>query len=321
MSDNKLRWIHLSDLHNNYKSYDTIAMRNNLRSYLKELCEKTKYDFIIITGDITYQFGKFDDQLIERLIDICNIEKENIYLVPGNHDIKRGTVRDAVIQSIRDNVDVKDIYTYTLDKEYLDILKKGENKFLKYYKDNISGEKFDYKKLHRIIRRDKYNIICMNTCFFNGKSNEEGNMVLGLRNHIEVLNELNEADYEKINIAIGHHGIDCFCKEERDDIIYNFLDNKVDMYLCGHVHDGNYGFYNKDLIEFPVLTSGALMLDGYAKATFLTGEIDLDEKKCLVQYHSWINDIKQWDLDNTIGRRIKNQKLDFELERFKKKVI
>ncbi|WP_252243584.1 MULTISPECIES: metallophosphoesterase [unclassified Clostridium] len=318
MRDNKIRWIHLSDLHSNYKNYDTISMRNNLFKYLKQITESNSYDFVAITGDITYKYGKFDNELIEKIEECCRVPKDRIYLVPGNHDIKRDKVREAVIDSLDRDYNVKDIYVGNLEKEIYDTLIKGQKKFWKYHKDNIGNIQNNYKKVHSIIRKDKYNIICMNTCFFSGKKDEEGNLVLGLRNHIETLSELNTSD-NKINIAIGHHGIDCFHENERNNIVYNFLDNDVDLYMCGHVHNGNYKFYNQDFKELPVLTSGSLMIDGYAKATFITGELNLDSKECEVQYHSWIDDIKKWDLDNTIGRKINNQKLKFELGRFKKK--
>ncbi|EPY2308472.1 metallophosphoesterase family protein [Clostridium sporogenes] len=317
MENNKLRWIHLSDIHYGYENYDTISMRKKLYEYLDEITTNGKYDFLVITGDITYRYGKMDENLINELASICKISKDNIYMVPGNHDIKRTKVREAVIESIKKE-DIRNIYVPNLDRDTYTELVKGQKRFWKYYKDNLNSEKYDYKKLHNIIEREKYNVVCMNTCFFSGQDSEEGNLILGLRNHIEILNKLNKDD-SKVNIAIGHHGIDCFHETERNSIVYNFIDNGIDIYMCGHVHDGNYKFYNYDLTELPVLTSGSLMLEGYSKATFITGQINLNNKQCKVQYHSWINDIQKWDIDNTIGRRLKNQRLTFDLERFKKK--
>lgn len=318
MESKKLRWIHLSDIHYNYENYNTLAMKNKLHEYLEEITRSDKYDFVVITGDICYRFGKMDDQMIENIIKTCKVPQENIYMVPGNHDIKRGKLRDAVLDSIKKEKNIRDIYVPKLDKEIYSELIKGQNRFWKYYTEYVNSKKYNYKKVHYIIEKDNYNIVCMNTCFFSGQNGEEGNLILGLRNHLEVLSELNK-NTDKINIAIGHHGIDCFHEEERESIIYNFIDSGVDMYLCGHVHNGNYKFYNNDLTELPVLTSGSLMLDGYAKATFMTGEIDLETKECVVKYHSWINDIQKWDIDNSIGRRLKNQRLTFDLSRFKKK--
>ncbi|KZL91704.1 metallophosphoesterase family protein [Clostridium magnum] len=318
MESSKIRWIHLSDIHYSYQSYDTLAMKNKLYEYLDEITSNEKYDFLIITGDICYRFGKMDEQMIEKLSSICKIDCKNIYMVPGNHDIKRGSLRGAILDLIKKQNNVRDIYVSSLDKEFYSELVKGQNKFWKYHEKHLCSGKYDFKKVHSIIEKENYNIICMNTCFFSGQDGEEGNLVLGLRNHLEVLGELDK-NTNKVNIAIGHHGIDCFHEEERDSIIYNFIDSGVDMYLCGHVHNGNYKFYNNDLTELPVLTSGSLMLDGYAKATFITGEIELKTKECVVKYHSWINDIQKWDIDNTIGRRLKNQRLTFDLSRFKKK--
>ena len=318
MKSSKLRWIHLSDIHYSYKNYDTLSMKNNLYEYLDEITNNVKYDFLAITGDICYKFGKMDEQMIPNLIKTCKIPKENIYMVPGNHDIKRSKMREAVLASITKENNIRSIYVPNLDKEFYSELIKGQSKFWKYYRENISSDKHDYKKVHYIIEKENYNIVCMNTCFFSGQDGEDGNLILGLTNHLEVLSELKK-NTNKINIAIGHHGIDCFHESERDSIVYNFIDSGVDMYLCGHVHNGNYKFYNNDLTELPVLTSGSLMLDGYAKATFITGEIDIESKECNIQYHSWISNIQKWDIDNSIGRRLKNQRLTFNLSRFKRK--
>ena len=316
MESNKLRWIHLSDIHYGYENYNTLAMKKKLYEYLEGITNILKYDFLVITGDICYKFGEFDDQMINNLIKACNIPRENIYMVPGNHDIKRSKIRESILASIKLENNIRDIYVRKLDKEFYSQLIKGQKRFWKYYQEHIKPDKYDYKRLHNIIERENYNIICMNTCFFSGQDGEEGNLVLGLTNQIEVLSELDKNTH-KINIAIGHHGIDCFHEDERDSIVYNFIDCGVDIYLCGHVHSGNYKFYNDDLTELPVLTSGSLMIDEY-KATFITGEIDEKTKECNIQYHSWISDIQKWDIDNSIGRRLKNQRLTFNLSRFKK---
>lgn len=311
-------WIHLSDIHFNYDGYDTYRMRDLLIDYIKEL--KTKFNILIITGDIVYKFGKYNEELFEFLNDIfkvTGVSKDQVYIVPGNHDLKRSSKRRLIINGVVS--DPKSIYKEVnemiSEEDTFTELLEAQNEFWQFY-EKVLGRKDNYKNLHFVIAGDNYNIINLNTCLLCGIDKEEGKLSIGLDRLAKTLRTVKGE--KKINIAIGHHSIECFNQEERKKIMNNFIDYDIDLYLCGHMHKNKYDFNNNNKREFVTLVCGANMVDDYADASFITGTINCSNGECGVKYHSWSKCNEQWYKNNDIGRKLNNGKLEFELSRLKK---
>ena len=108
--EKSIRWLHLSDIHfNQRKNWKDSRARNSLISFLKERFDKEpdlRPDFVFCTGDIGYgslpadplssqysQAAEFFDQLVQ----ICGrngapLDREKIFIVPGNHDVNRKSI-------------------------------------------------------------------------------------------------------------------------------------------------------------------------------------------------------------------------------------
>ena len=58
-----LRWLHLSDVHfSDGESYEIKRMRDSIIDKMKEVFEKNKVDFVVLSGDLAYQGGAVKDQ-------------------------------------------------------------------------------------------------------------------------------------------------------------------------------------------------------------------------------------------------------------------
>lgn len=88
-----LRWLHLSDVHfSDGESYEIKRMRDSIIDKMKEVFEKNKVDFVVLSGDLAYQGGGYDANLkkfIESLVDVSGVSIDELFIVPGNHDLKR----------------------------------------------------------------------------------------------------------------------------------------------------------------------------------------------------------------------------------------
>ncbi len=102
--DNTLTWLHLSDLHCCPRTdWDARHVLAALRDDLAQLADEHELrpDLIFFTGDAA--FGELPghplaDQLdeaarfFEELREHCGVARENVFLVPGNHDVDRSAI-------------------------------------------------------------------------------------------------------------------------------------------------------------------------------------------------------------------------------------
>ncbi|HEX3529407.1 MAG TPA: metallophosphoesterase [Thermoanaerobaculia bacterium] len=106
-----ITWLHLSDLHccPSKTGYDADQVLSSLRDDLRKLHERhgLRPDLVFFTGDAAYgrigKGGDLESQLEEAALFFQEvlgvypdpIPAENLFLVPGNHDIDRREVRPA----------------------------------------------------------------------------------------------------------------------------------------------------------------------------------------------------------------------------------
>lgn len=103
MGVNDLRWIQLSDIHYSYDNFDTTRMRDALLVKLKEVSSADKIEFLAITGDLAYKQSKYSKAMkdfLEKTYEVLHIDKSNVFLVPGNHDVKRNSVRTILLNEM-----------------------------------------------------------------------------------------------------------------------------------------------------------------------------------------------------------------------------
>lgn len=231
------KWVHISDLHfYNSRRDDVKEMKSILPNELSKL---ENIDALFITGDLRYAKEYRDGEevdivnYIQGLTDALKININNVYLVPGNHDLDRGNVREAVIQSLRNNNKYDPQKGYFED-DVLDNLKEGFT-FFKKIDERLHKESllFNSKSVHSIVHLEKCNLILLNTSITSGNDDDRGYLLLGSKYLQEVLDSI---DSTKPTIMIGHHG-NSFINREENKYIQNKLKNKnIHVYLCGHEH-------------------------------------------------------------------------------------
>lgn len=126
--NNKITWLHLSDVHYAFNNFDTNLMRNCLLDELRNLSSTYDFSFIVVTGDLSYK-SKLDTSAIsgffDSVLDILNLDKNRLFIVPGNHDVDRNIIfrKDAINTILGYNSQETDML------ERLDILNEGFKNF------------------------------------------------------------------------------------------------------------------------------------------------------------------------------------------------
>ena len=308
----KIRWLHLSDIHfSGNEGYEISRMRDSLIEKVKEIISVDKnINFVVVSGDLVYQNASYNSQLtkfLELIIKICNISKSDLFIVPGNHDLKRSQTLTLILEVIR-----KDNFKFA--KYTLDQLQKDFRKYKSFFK-KIKNQDEDY--LYKVEKRDKYNVFLMNTAFTAGNDEDDGNLMLEKDSFYDEIKQLKDQD-DKINIAIGHHPVKCFAGESQEKIWNNFNDYNIDFYLCGHLHKGAYDYELNAGRVIPTYQCGSGRVDDYATVTFMVGELDLNTKKGKITSYKWLINEECWTIGGMDGRKAITGEIEFVLDRFQK---
>lgn len=322
---NKVRWLHISDIHFNLNNEECIIARDCLVGHLKSLSEGNidKFDFIVITGDSTYK-NKGYSGVVEYLNSFKELLKEeckdNFYLVQGNHDLNRNDLlRTNVIDIFYSNGIEKDVIDKRLypkgerDSRTFETLSSALSKdYINFYKDITHGD-YDQTKVCNVNTFSDtnmpINIIQIDTCLFSyEKDNDEdrlGKLLLDTRGIESEIKKCKTLD-SHFNIIIGHHAIDCFfdpCKDKFEKLL---LRNKIDLYLCGHTHNPkNMRCRVNDTEVFQICT-GAITADG-SSMNISVGEMSFEDGKGFVIHYKWNETAGKWILNNEMSPELNEE--------------
>lgn len=307
-----INWLHLSDIHFTYSNFNTIRMRDRLLYKLKEISKDIDIAFIVITGDIVFKHGKYTQDIISfinSILEVSALKKENLFIVPGNHDVLRNSTRNAIINTIQNSSEYTD-FDEVLEKDLL----KAQKDFFSFYK-KVKGEPYPSTEIHWVFQGDHFNIVHLNTALTCGQDGEEGKLKINLLKLFSALKKVQSSS--NINIAIGHHGLDCFSETDKEKAIYQFDDYNIDLYLCGHIHKSSFSISADGTREIPTIFCGSNVVDGYSKASFILESFDHESSICKASYFCWDNENDQWVLDSKVGRKIVDGTVKFAFSRFK----
>lgn len=225
-----MRWMHLSDIHFGYTNASVDTMRKKLLEKARGL---EQVDCLFITGDLRY--GKnapseYPQETLDFLLDLraaLNITPNDVYIVPGNHDLERGQVLTSVIEGVLNQYSTPN---GRIEQDALDYISSRRNAYKKLYQ-KVCGR--DTPNWHYCETRNDFNIICLNTAILCGQDGEDGNLIIGS----ELLNQLAETvDKSKPSIVLAHHDFDSLRTEEQQKLEITLKELGATLYLCGHKH-------------------------------------------------------------------------------------
>jgi len=195
-------------------------MRRKLLDKISELNAENSFDYLFISGDITNQGQKYSDvhiRMIKMILETINLNVDQLFIVPGYHDLTRNPSRTELIENILGNTsqspsDLLDTIIKE-DEESLDVLLSSFQQFNEFYIE-IKGEAYPLNKVHKLVRHDNFYLILLNTCLLSNKSGEEGCLLIAKDSLFDCLDSISLEDNIPI-IAMGHHTLDCFAQEDK----------------------------------------------------------------------------------------------------------
>lgn len=239
--------VHLSDLHiDSNEDPNLVLVREGISEDLNKIITKNKLkiDALAVTGDIinrgnnkSYEMAK---NAVRDIMSDLKLEKEDLVMVPGNHDIPRSDFKEGLMLKLKDGR-ADNLNFVDSDWNYFKI---GFNDYIK-FKSEMSDES-DYSKETfgvKVIEKNdvKVNFIELNTAWTTMGNEDYGNLYIGRWQLEAIKKQLNSEESYDLSIALTHHPLDWLKSEERE-LLKDYLSNKskigADVILHGHVHDG-----------------------------------------------------------------------------------
>ena len=240
-------WLHLSDLHFGHGD-ETYAwdqrsvlasLETDVRIALSKWPELPGPQAIMVTGDVAFSGGvRAPDEynnaaaFLGRLITQLDISPDQVYIVPGNHDVQRDVAR-PLVDRVREN-----------DKE-LDVLMRSpvdQKEFLTRQSNYISfadgfakRDLAAWREIIPIAGFGKIEILGVNTALLCNDDNDRGRLQLtGGQRQL-----LSQPDSDcAVRLVLTHHPLeDGWLRDEA--ILRSMAQKATTAHLCGHLHDAH----------------------------------------------------------------------------------
>ena len=317
-----IKWLHLSDIHFNYKNFDSRILRKDFIARIKNISQTENFTHLFLTGDILDKYSTSDstnDQtisFINELISAMGITPQNVFIVPGNHDHYRDKTieltTDIHSEPLEDNQICEKIRLF--DNDRIKNLLDSFGKFSEVY-EKIKRKKYfsDVANPHSVEHIGDLSIVKVNTAWLDIDSNEENNLYCGADKLLDLL-ELNEEFFDKgVNIAIGHHPLEALASNEKDRVLSLFSRYKIGLYFCGHVHIPAIKYFDKhDVLQLACIGGFA---DGYSKGGYVSGICDTDSHLYKAEFYNW--NAGSWYIESSLDGTNERGICYFDTKQFK----
>ena len=363
----KVKWIHLSDLHFGVEKQikEVSTIREKLFEYLGKL-KRYNYKYLFISGDIFYapyffnikaedviEKNKIIDKAITfilKLIHELNIDRENVFIVPGNHDTNRmitieldGTPikkKEEYIGKIKknysntENLNITELTEYQKDfNQFCEKINNVECENYKKYdesKESMLIEKAELKKInycnagHKLVKKGDIDVLMLNSSLTSCQDRDE--LLLGVNLLRDELKKIEQNHWNNDSFplfVLSHHYTECF-KDKH--ILITDLKEKKDtiLYLCGHEHAAE--IRNVDGIDF--LQCGTYVSKEKEndfkpnEVSFLTGSFNEALSETKVFFHKWHSRQRTWMENRDMAENVPhNMKIIEKKDNHKKYVL
>lgn len=318
----KISWLHISDLHLGRDLYNEKVVLKELLQDIKRQMQinQLELNFVFITGDLTFsgRQTEFDlaQEFIDELIDVIKLNKEDIILVPGNHDVYRNDLLSIAKNSRKylDNREaVSDIIANETERE---IYTRGLTNYRKFVDKNFSWANTKEKAplsytINRKVGDVPISILALNTAWLAyGNENEKGQIILGER---QVREAFDKIDNPEIVIALMHHPFEWFEWFDSNDV-KRMLERRADFILNGHEHRldviGKGSIFGK---AFKISAGSTYETRNHINSYNIVSS-DISEGTATCYFRKFIDrDGGFWSEDNTLDDSISNGKIRVKL--------
>lgn len=245
--DKKIGILHLSDIHISQKNKDTITrlltlLQKDITLIQQEKCIDIK--MVCISGDLIDSGDNADVELeiafdffLQPLMDMLGLKEDNIFLVPGNHEVKRNSIVDYIetgLESTLVSENKIDEFLSSIDDHSLERILYFEKDFAHLFGGNPVWENSLTRAYVVNAGPLTIGISCVNSAWRSTGigSAEKRKMIVGRKQIIDSFEKIKSTD---IKLCIVHHPFDWLVDD--DKVAVEKCINQFDIVLNGHIHE------------------------------------------------------------------------------------
>jgi Mg-chelatase subunit ChlD/predicted MPP superfamily phosphohydrolase len=325
-----LTWLHLSDLH--FRASSSSAWERDLvhealrRDVLDQLrAGGLKPDLIFVTGDIAFGGNPDEYEQAKRFFaEVAQTTETDPatswFVVPGNHDVDRASVRKQARRLLGTVHDPEDAHEILTDADTLRAFTARQQGFFRFTQDFLGParawtEGAPWKVERAQVSGHSLAILGLNSAWTSeGGDEDQGRILLG---EYQVRCALKEADQAQpdLKIALLHHPLDwlrSFDQEKAAQLLFGA--GGAHFLLRGHLHRGRIARQINPDAHCIELASGACWQD----ATYPHGVtlVRLDPEAGKGRVHMWRYTPEGrgfWAPDNFLYESLKGGVWDFAI--------
>lgn len=333
-----ISWLHLSDWHqknvyNGNLETTSFGRREFLDKLLYDIRNRTetvspslsKVDFVVFSGDLAHSGQREEYNLalkdfIRPVLEAADVEPENLFIVPGNHDVDRGKLslpQEGTVKAIfysKHMEEFREMVSNTFsnlqNKEYF--LGKFDN-FKKMLIGDMECKYLEYDPRYfyrRTFKHDdrKVSIICMNFSWLSGYSRDEngnvndyGRLSIGEMQIKDAFRNLPTSD---LVIVIAHHPFPWLAEHESNRI-EELVCRDSQIFLHGHQHIPRVNISRSTDGDVVVIPAGAAFQERFPRDTrnissYNFASVDFERKSGTVFLRRWNDKMGKYTSDSDI---------------------
>ena len=265
-----LTWLHLSDWHQKGKDFDRKLVRDKLikdienrKNISQDLAE---INFIVFSGDVAFsglpeEYQAAKKELFDPVLKACDLDPENLFIVPGNHDLNRAKFDLLPVQlskPLDSDIQAKEWLFDRKKRSYALVPFEAFTNFVSRYTHqknpnyaNIRQYDIDGKQISLLGFNSAW--MCGRRKDSKGEIDDKGVVVVGEPQIHETLDKVSEYD---IKIAILHHPFSWLADFESSQIERSLMED-CDIILRGHQHEPQVSFIYGTNGECVTIPAGA----------------------------------------------------------------
>lgn len=297
----ELKWLHISDFHckENIKWSQDLVLNSLLNDVKNKYSGESRPDLIFVTGDVSFSGKKAEfsmaQDFLDKLSEVTLVEKDNIYFVPGNHDVDRDEEEDAIVGARALTRNIPELDRICLNPKRLKTLYNRQKNYRDFVNTNRSTKIYsDSSSVHNIeieLKSIKIKILLLDSAWLSHDDTDCKKLAVGLQ---QIKNCVDDNHCKYLVFALMHHPVS-WLKEFEEVLIENTLIEDTHIVLRGHVHQENTCSIEKNNGRLVVFTAGAAYESRTSVNSYSFGKLNLLTGKGEKFSHTYSGATNSWN--------------------------